>query len=522
MTKTIQRTAIHAVLIMLVANLLSRVIGLVRTVVLAGVVGTTGEGDAFTFAFLLPDILNQLLAGSVLSVTFIPIFQGFVKGKADDEKWEFFSTLFFWGTLLFLIAISVIEVVAPSLLWKFAGENITNSPELFATTVKMTRIILPAQLFFFWGALFNGIQYSEKKFFLPSLTPLVYNIFIILGGVLLAPIVGIEGFAWGVLAGAFLGNVGIQYFGARRSGMEFRAHISPKNQHLIEWFYKTVPLVLGLGLTFSNEFMFRFFASRNGDGEGAIVALNYAYRLVMVMVGLFGQAFAAGIYPFLSKLANENRKDRMEELLISALTKTAALAITAAIIVYFVRFEIIAILFERKAFTAESTALTARAFASYLPGVFFFAAILMVNRLFFAVKKTTIPLITSTISLLITLPLYPILGDKFGVSGIALASSSYSILSFILLVFSWKRYYPQSKLLSLFPRLIKISLIAVAGGLVATLLSKLSLPQFEISTVDRIIRVLVIAGFPFGLCIVGLDRVGILSIRSIVKKIIGK
>ncbi len=157
---------------------------------------------------------------------------------------------------------------------------------------------------------------------------------------------------------------------------------------------------------------------------------------------------------------------------------------------------------------------------TYLPGVFFFAAILMVNRLFFAVKKTTVPLITSTISLVITLPLYVILGDKFGVSGIAITSSAYSFISFALLLYSWKRIYPESRLHSLLIPIGQILLIGIFGGILAHYLSLISLPSLRIEIADKLLSLIFVTSIPFATVFIILDRIKVISLRSLIKKII--
>ena len=155
-----------------------------------------------------------------LSVTFIPIFAGYLTEGREDEGWTVLSVVLnTFGTILagfvvlaFIFAPALVDLLAPGI----ADVQVRQS------AVRMTRIIMPAQLFFFAGGLFMAVQFAREKFAVPALAPLIYNLGIIGGGVCLGPWLGMEGFCWGVLAGAFVGNFALQYWGAARTGMHLR------------------------------------------------------------------------------------------------------------------------------------------------------------------------------------------------------------------------------------------------------------------------------------------------------------
>ena len=204
---------------MMASIFLSRVMGLVREMVIAGVAGADTAVDAYRVAFVVPEILNHILASGFLSVTFIPIFSRYLAEKCDDEGWRVFSLILTVFGAFLLVLILVAEIFAPSLIGLLAPGR--TDPVFLAMAVRMTRIILPAQFFFFAGGLLMAVQFAREQFFIPALAPLVYNLGIILGGVLLAAFCGMEGFAWGVLGGSLVGNFAIQIWGARRIGMRF-------------------------------------------------------------------------------------------------------------------------------------------------------------------------------------------------------------------------------------------------------------------------------------------------------------
>ena len=461
---TIGKAASIAVIIMAGSNIISRLLGFMRMVVLANTAGMDANVDAFSFSFLLPDIINHILAGSALSITFIPIFQDIFTNKSEEKAWRFFSNIITVGTILFTIIIIVSMIFTENLL-VFAGKNIKN-PEnsvQFALTVKLTRIIIPAQLFFFWGALLNGVQYAKKRFLLPALTPILYNAGIIGGGLFLFPYIGIDGFSWGVLIGAFFGNVVVQIPGALGVGMRYKPCINLKDRNLHHWFFITLPLVLGLGMTFSNEALFRLFGSSSPDGVGAIASLDYSYKTMMFLVGVFGQSFAAGIYPFLSQLAVEKKFGEMNKFIYDIVTKIACFAIPISAIMMLLTDNVISILFQRGKFDAVSTARTAKVFLWYLPGTFFMAAGLVVIRAYYSVKNTLLPLILTTATVLLCLPLFYFLNLKIGSRGIALSSSLFMFLTFTSLMVIWNLIYKNKFIFPFLKSLLFIIIFSIAG-----------------------------------------------------------
>lgn len=475
-TKTIGKAASLAVIILAASNILSRLLGFGRMIVLADVVGLEELMDAYSFSFLLPDILNHILAGSALSITFIPFFQDIFTNKSEKDAWRFFSNVLTIGTIIFIVFISLSLIYTKNLIDIFAGKNITRDPKLFTLTVKLTRIIIPAQLFFFWGALLNGVQYAKKRFLLPALTPLLYNIGIITGGIFLFPHISIDGFSWGVLAGAFAGNVVIQIPGALHVGMKYIPVINLKDPKLIKWFIVTIPFILGLAITFSNEFLFRTFGSISSDGIGSIASLDYSYKTMMFLVGIFGQAFAAGIYPFISQLAVEKKYAEMNSFILKILTKVASIVIPISLLMILLSENVIAILYQRGAFKLSDTLRTAQVFIYYLPGTFFMCAGLIIVRAYYSMKNTILPLVISTSSVIVCLPFYYFLGSKLGAAGIAFSTSISLCITFLTLIVVWKKVYKIDSLFPFFRTILVIIVFSFIGFFIGNYIKLLALP----------------------------------------------
>ncbi|MEX1325988.1 MAG: lipid II flippase MurJ, partial [Desulfobacterales bacterium] len=213
MTRSLSKKVGIASLIMMASVFLSRVVGLFREMVIAHIGGAGAAVDAYQVAFVIPDILNHVVASGFMSVTFIPIFSRYLADNREDDGWMVFSIILnCFGC--FLVALIIVAVALTPQLIALIAPGLKN-PDTIANAVRMTRIILPAQLFFFVGGLLMAVQFSKEKFFIPAMAPLLYNLGIISGGLILGPWIGIEGFAWGVLIGAFSGNLFIQFFGVR-------------------------------------------------------------------------------------------------------------------------------------------------------------------------------------------------------------------------------------------------------------------------------------------------------------------
>ena len=459
----LNRSVSIAAAIMMASVLLSRIAGMFREMTLANLGGAGSEMDAYVAAFLIPELLNHFLAGGFLSVTFIPIFQKHIAANDEAGAWKTFSNMVTVGTAAFALALPAAVIFAPNLLslTGFAGQN----PETFALTVRLTRIILPAQIFFYWGAFLMAVQYAKQKFFLPAMAPLLYNLGIIAGGIILSPVMGIEGFAWGVLIGAFLGNVAAQIPGAFGIGMRYRFRFSPADPEFVHYIKLTVPLVAGLGMSFSNEIFFRFFASFLESG--AVAGANYALRTMMILVGVFGQASGVAFYPYLAKLAVEKAYGRMSELLNDTINKVALYLLPLAGVMTALAPQIVMILYEHGKFTRESTLETAPILTMYLTGAFATSVSILAARPFYAMQKTLLPMIVSTSVSILSVPLYYAFSKQLGPKGLGLASGVAGTAQFLILYIIWGKKYGGFKAVrEEAVKLVKILTVSAVGAAV--------------------------------------------------------
>lgn len=475
-----------ASVVMMVSVFLSRVIGLLREMTIAWLAGAGPEVDAYQIAFILPEILNHVVASGFLSVTFIPLFTRRLIEQGETEAWRVFSILLCVFGSVALMGVGASMAFAPQLVaWAAPG---LQDPEALAAAVRMTRIVLPAQVFFFAGGLLMAVQFAREHFFLPALAPLIYNLGIIAGGLLLAPWLGIEGFAWGVLAGAFAGNLLVQWVGVRRLGLRFQPAWEWRHPDVREYLRLTLPLMVGLTMTFSTEFFFRFFGSYLP--AGSIAVLNFSLRVMLILVGIFGQAVGTASYPFMARLAAEHRLDELNQLLNRTL-RYLALVIPFSALLMVLSPEVVRILFQRGRFDLAATRITAEVLVWFLAGAFAFAAYTVVVRGYFATRNTLFPAVFGTVAVLASLPLYPFGIALMGVEGVALAISFSGVLQVAALFCLWNRRSGNTGQREVYRFYLKMGLLSLVMGPLLAVLRRLML---EVVDASSLIGSLVVAG----------------------------
>jgi putative peptidoglycan lipid II flippase len=461
MSQSLYKKVGIAAAIMMGSIFLSRFFGFFRLMVIAYVGGRSADVDAYQVAFVIPEILNHIVASGFLSITFIPIFSRYLAEDREDEGWKVFSIIScgFGSLLLVFIACSVF--FTPELVAIIArGRPDTVFRE---NVITMTRIIIPAQFFFFMGGLFMAVQFAKEKFFIPALAPLIYNLGIIAGGIFLSDRLGMQGFSWGVLFGAFVGNFALQWWGAQKVGMKFSINFNFKHPELKIYVKKTLPLMFGLTMFFSMEIFMKFFGSYLPPGS--IADLEYSFRTMLLLVAFFGQAVGVASYPFMARLVAENKLQEMNQLLNDTL-KYLSLVIPVSVLLMVLRRDVILILFQRGEFDIAATEHTSLVLVYLLIGAFAVAANTIVPRAYYALQDTLFPAIYGTVAVLISIPFY-LMGLKLmGTQGVALAVSLSAILQVFVLYILWNKRSHNHGSKEVYRFYLKIIILSTLVGIV--------------------------------------------------------
>jgi len=434
-----QRTVAKAAGLMMAAIFLSRVLGLVRDMIIAHKFGQGGLVSAYGAAFNLPDLLYFFLSSGALSSAFIPVFVLYLKENKEEDAWRIFSAVACLMVIVLGGAIIIFEILARPLVVSLAVPGFRRSdPELVDLTVKLTRIVLPSQLFFFFGGLMMGTLEARQRFMARALGPVIYNVGIIFGAIVLSTWFDISGLVWGALIGAFAGNIAFTYFSLRRAGYRFLPNLNLRHPGVVKVGKLAVPVMLGLSLPQIDVIINRWFASYLG--ESAIAALNNGNRLMQVPLGVFAQAAAIAFFPTLAAHAARREMAELRSNLNLALRGILSLTIPASAFMMVLAVPVIRTFFQSGRYTAADSLVAAPALLFYSVGIFAWGGQAIVARGFYALQDTLTVIVVGTIMTALFIPLNVILMKPLGIGGLALATSIAAALHmFVLLVLLRRR-----------------------------------------------------------------------------------
>jgi putative peptidoglycan lipid II flippase len=409
-----------AAIVVAVGILISRLLGIVREIIFAAMLGSNAVTDQYVAAFRIPDYANYLLAGGFLTITFIPIFAKYIANDEEDEAWLGFTSILRWLAIGITIVIAVAWVLTPGIVEAlypdFTADQMVN-------TANLTRVILPAQFAFVVGAMFVAVQYAKGVFTIPTLAPIVYNVGIIGGGVGWALATGEadpSGFIWGALVGAFAGNLLLQIWGASRVGMKINLRATWRHPAVRAYFLLALPLMIGQSIVALDEVFMSVFGAM--VGEGAQTDLQYARRTMFVPIGVIAQAAAVATYPTLARLFAEGNRPALLRTVDRSLKYVIALSIGAAGLVAAMSLPTVRVLFERYAFTADDTAAVSSVLFVYAFAIPIWGTLQIITRAFYAKREMWTPVIVGTAATILAVPGYFVMQNAFGLQGVALAS----------------------------------------------------------------------------------------------------
>jgi putative peptidoglycan lipid II flippase len=411
-----QHTAFSATLLLMTTVFLSRIIGYVRELYVAWTFGAGVQTDAFYAGFTIPDFLMYLVAGGATSITFISIYTRFLAADKQEEAHKAFSVVITVMTVILGAGVIITEIFTPQLThWWFDKFN----PEQLRLCVHITRIILPMQMFFYIGGVLSAVLYSRRLFLLPSLGPILYNAFIILGGVLLSRRMGASSLAYGALAGAFFGQFVLYAIGAARAGARYRISFDIHNPAFREWARLSVPLMLGLSLVTVDDWFIRRFAS---GGIGEIARLSFAKKLFNVPIAILGQAVSQASLPFFARLFNEKRLKELGESVNGSIYRIVAVSLLATSFMMAAALPLIDLAYRHGSFKFSDSRETAVYFFWFSMSLVFWSAQGLYARTFYAAGNTLTPMVASTLITIASYPMYGALYHAYSVVGLAMAS----------------------------------------------------------------------------------------------------
>jgi len=425
------RRIVQSTGIVMAAILLSRLLGFLREWTVAHQIGSGKVTDAYYAAFTLPDVLNYMVASGSLGIIFIPIFTKYLAKNQEDEGWYVFSTVMTFMSLLLVGLVLLGEVFAPQLIRIIAPGF---DPTEKARVVFLTRLMLPAQIFFYLGSVMASVQYAKGQFVMPSLAAVVYNLGIILGGWLLSSRMGITGFAVGVLAGTFCGYFLLQLIAVARNGARFTPNLSLGHPGFRLFLKLGLPIMLALSLVFTDEWIMRWFGSYLRPAS--ITWLSYAKTLMRVPLGVVGQAVGIASFPLLARLYSEGRLDELSRTLNATIKALILLLVPISAFTFVLNIPLVTFVFSRTRLQEIDIQATAETLGIFSLGMFAWGAQNLLARGFYAARDTLTPAIIGTSITFLNIPVYWYCMKHWQHVGLAMASSI-GMIAYAVIIFSF-------------------------------------------------------------------------------------
>jgi putative peptidoglycan lipid II flippase len=388
-------TVASATLVTMTLIGLSRITGIIRDIGRTTLFGRDWHTDAYVSAFSIPDLIYFLASGGALSAGFVPVFTGYLTKGEDEKAMRTFRVLMTYLGLLLLSLIVAFEVLAPQLV-ALLFPGMVGDEQKFTLTVRLVRILLPAQFFFVLGSLFTGALWSLRYFAEPQVQSVLYNLFILFGGILGAQFCahwlgkGIEGMAIGALTGAAVGAGLVQARKLWQVGMDFRPCFDWRDEGARQVLKLVIPVVFSLSVTQINAIILpRSFSSLLP--HGAATAVEMANRIMQLPVALFGASVGIALFPTLSALATKEAIDDLRRQVASGLRTVLFMTVPTAVLMAVLREPIVALFFEYGRWKSSDTQATALALLFYSFGVPAMSCQQVLARGFYALRDTWTP-----------------------------------------------------------------------------------------------------------------------------------
>ncbi|MCL4487084.1 MAG: murein biosynthesis integral membrane protein MurJ [Chloroflexi bacterium] len=408
----------------------SRVLGLARDIVISHQFGTSRALDAYFAAFNVPDFIFNVIAGGALGSAFIPTFAAALAVSDYRRAWRLASAVINLALLLLTAIAVVIAVFAPQIADATVARGFAPADQL--ETANLMRWMLVTPIVFGVSGIVMGILNSHQHFVLPALAPVLYNASIVGGAVFLAPSMGVYGLAAGVVFGAFL-HLAVQVPWLVRERMQYRPILGLQDPDVREVGRLMLPRTFGIAAVQLNFLINTVLAS--GLPAGRIAALSYAWRLMLLPVGIVGQSLGTAVFPTFSEQTARSEHEDFRRTFSTAFRTTMYLTVPAAVGLIILGRPLVALVFQRGEFDAQSTAETTWALQFYAIALFAHSGLEIVTRAFYAMHDTKTPVMVGVAAMAVNIALSLALIGPLAQGGLALATSVATILEMSTLLF---------------------------------------------------------------------------------------
>ncbi len=411
----------------------SRILGFIRDVLTAAILGAGPVADAFFVALKLPNFFRRVTAEGAFSVAFVPMYSKSLE-KDGQEKADIFASNAFAVMLLFLVPFTILAVIfMPYIIYALAP-GFSDDPERYSLAVSLSRVTFPYLLLMSLTALMGGILNAHNKFAPFASAPILFNLCLIGALFFFTPIMETPGhaMAYGVFAAGITQFLWLTYH-IRVTKIRIRLKKPEFTVNIKKMFKLMGPGVIGAGVMHINLFADLIIASLLASGS--ISYLYYADRLNQLPLGMVGIAVGTALLPMLSKAIAGGDKKQTQALFNRALEICLLLALPAAAALFVMPETLISTLFERGAFTAEDTAIAAKVLMGYAIGLPAYIAVKVFSTAYWSREDTLSPVKISIVTTVLNICLSLILIWPFGVAGIAISTG---LMGWVQLVFLYR------------------------------------------------------------------------------------
>jgi putative peptidoglycan lipid II flippase len=455
-------TAGSATILLMASSLLSGVLALIRIRYVNALFGAGIAQDAYRAAFTLPDLINYFLIGGAASISLITLLNRYREAGDDAAADHALSVIL--TTMLVVLGTGVLlgEIFAPQYVW-LANKGFRSDPARAALCASLTRLILPAQLFFFIGSVMSSRLQVRKIFLYQAFTPLIYNAGIILGAVFLHRRLGIYSLAVGVLAGVILGSALLNTLGAFRTGLRYRPIVNFKAPAFLDWLKLSLPLMIGVSLVMFDGIFLKYFAS---VATGGITLIGNAKDLFNAPFNVIGPAAGAASLPFFASLFQQRREFDFSASVGRSVSRLFAVGLLISAWMIALAPWLMDLFKSGKFNRADVLTVTTlfQILAITLP---VWAVQGIYARAFYAASDTRTPAITGTLITLASIPMYWLLFKTRGLTGLAIASDIGILIQTAALAILLHRKRLASLLHLEFPELGRALLAAIIACIAA-------------------------------------------------------
>jgi len=461
-----QNTILSASLVLAITFAISSILGLLRNRFLYARFFSccVADLDVYNAAFRVPDLIFKLLVTGVLSASFIPVFSSYLhknKKVADEIASSVINILLIVFIIISSIAFIFIKPISGLIASGFSADQLI-------LMANLSRILLFAQIFFLLSNFVAAILQVNQIFIISALSPIIYNLFIIISIFTLSPILGVYGVAIGAVVGAFF-HLAIQIPVLYHQGFIYSRKINLKLTGVKEIFRLMIPRILSLGLGEIESTVTLFFAS--SLTSGSISLLNLALQFMYLPSRIFGTTVGQASLPTLSKNIARNELGKFRNTVNKIIIQSLFIAIPISILILVERVSIVRLLYGSQEFPWSATILTARILAFLVPGIACQAIIQILIRAFYALHNTKVPFLISAISLIIDViaSFLFIHFTNLGVIGLAISASIGNLIQLFGLLIMFIKIVDGFDWPLMFSKFYKILISSTFMGIVSWL-----------------------------------------------------